>query len=152
MFLCLMLMMIIDTVHLFLCNFTLWPFNSLSYDLNSFSSIILCFCINTSNIEINLRLENEVFVIFSWTMSELHLPTCKVTVLLVYRCSKITQVLGFLSVSEVGRIFKQISSGATFVYFLVSIILESRSKLFNLFVRFNSSLLAIEQLFFERRR
>lgn len=136
---------------MFFSYFTLWCFNSFSYDLNSLSSIVLCFRIKSSHVQVDLRFEHNVFFFFSWALAKFHLPTCEVTILFMDCSTEVAEVFCFLPISVVGRIFKKILLRFVFDNFLLGVILESSSEVFNFTIAFDGSLLSLKLYFMKRR-
>lgn len=134
------------------CNLTYRPLNCLSDYLYSFSSIIFSFCEYSSSHTINFWFQHKIiFFVLLFIMSEFHFPTCKVSIFFVNRCSKITKILGFLSIPVVIRIIKQRLLSFTFKQFLIGIFLKSRSEMLVLVVGLDCILLSLKQLFLLRR-
>ena len=124
-------------------NLTFRPLNCLSDYLNSFSSIIFSFCVYSSSHAINFWFQHNIILfILRFIMSEFHFPTCKVSIFFMYRCSKITKILGFLSIPVVIWIIKQRLLSFTFKQFLIGIFLKSRSKMLVLVIGLDCLLLS----------
>ena len=136
-------MMKVYLLLLIFCNLTFRPLYCLSDYLNSFSSIIFSFCEYSSSHTINFWFQyNIILFILRFIMSEFHFPTCKVSIFLMYRCSKITKILGFLSIPVVIGIIKQRLLSVTFKQFLIGVFLKSRSEMLVLVISLDCILLS----------
>ena len=128
---------------LIFCNLAFRPLNCLSDYLNSFSSVIFSFCEYSSSHTINFWFQyNIILFILRFIMSEFHFPTCKVSIFFMYRCSKITKILGFLSIPVVIGIIKQRLLSFTFKQFLIGIFLKSWSEMLVLVIGLDCILLS----------